>query len=529
MSKPSRGPMKSETSIPASAPIAAISRSSDSASSIAPRALRDAVDDDALPARRCARPPQHARALDARDLDAEVGAVGEARALAGTVAAPRAARRSKHGVGSSCRGSRLRCRGSRCAERPRRPRPAARRPCPSASAAPPSLDQVRVLGLAAAARRSDSRRSRGPSRSRCRYQRLSRWLGHDLELALAVARSARPGSARAMRRDARPRRTRRRTRSARRRRSRPRDWRRACASRPRARRCQAARTAVGQTAAAGEARRGGVQAAAFGDDDCHDEPRAPARRTRAGAGTARRARRRRRSGRPRTRPRARARSAMRAWTSRSRSPGRQSRSARSSARGGVDGERREALAARPAGARGAGPRARRRRRCRSRVAVARELRAGCAGELARGRDEARRRRRTTRSSRAAGRGGQVVLGLDARALDVGGQRDRVARCDDDPHRARRRARLDAIRQPGGQPGDGARRGQHDHRERRLGEQRAHGASFAATSAGAELSAVPNGELMIANASRSIGLVNPGFVRQSRTVFAMLERYCDDAG
>ena len=55
------------------------------------------------------------------------------------------------------------------------------------------------------------------------------------------------------------------------------------------------------------------------------------------------------------------------------------------------------------------------------------------------------------------------------------------------------------------------------------------ASFAATSAWAELSAVPNGETMTENAVTSIGHCQPAAVRQSRTPFGSLADYCDDTG
>ena len=78
-SQPSRGPVKSETSMPASAPMAAISRSSDSPSSIAPDPCETRLTTISCSPALRSDLREHARALDARDLDAERRAVGEAR------------------------------------------------------------------------------------------------------------------------------------------------------------------------------------------------------------------------------------------------------------------------------------------------------------------------------------------------------------------------------------------------------------------------------------------------------------------
>ena len=147
-------------------------------------ALRDAVDDDPLRPRRAHDLLEHARALDARDLDAEVRAVGEARALAARGGAPRDCRRAARRRPSCARLPVVMSR-TPCARGPPRPR-RGQSPVSVSQRRPSVLDRIRVLGLAAA------RDARIPGdrvpRRRCaaRYQRLSRCARDDLELALAI-------------------------------------------------------------------------------------------------------------------------------------------------------------------------------------------------------------------------------------------------------------------------------------------------------------------------------------------------------
>ena len=231
---------------------------------------------------------------------------------------------------------------------------------------------------------------------------------------------------------------------------------------------------VGERPAAGDARRRGVQAAALGDDDGHREARDRRADAPADGGSARRDRRRRRSGRPRTRPRSPVRRA-REPAARSRARRAATSQQRALERAAASRASPASRSARPAEARGAGRRARRRRRCRrprdrrSRAAVA-----GCAREIARGlarspprpanqSTSSRRRPRADRSCSASMRGRSTLV---VRASGVAGR-------DHEPHRARRRARLDAIREPGGEPGHGAGRGQDGRRRAEIGEQGAH--------------------------------------------------------
>ena len=109
----------------------------------------------------------------------------------------------------------------------------------------------------------------------------------------------------------------------------------------------------------------------------------------------------------------------------------------------------------------------------ARMPITRQRRRRAAGELARGCHQPcvalepldrLQREAATR---------EIVLGGDTRSLDVRGQSERVAGRDDDPHRARGRARLDAILESGGKPCDCARCRQDDRGCAKIGEQRTH--------------------------------------------------------
>ena len=234
---------------------------------------------------------------------------------------------------------------------------------------------------------------------------------------------------------------------------------------------QAARTAPESATAAGEARRGRMQAAALGDDDGHHE--APHRRADGermaealdalvAADDQARA----------ERARASSCAATRACRSRSRSPGRHASSvclecarrrrlpssARSLALGGLECEAQ--AGERILGVDAEGP-----------VAIARERRGRGARELARRSHEARPRPRTTRrrSRRGHARRDRAPPRCeDARRWSSARARRRR---DHEPHRTRRRPRLDAIREPGREPGDGARRRQDGRRRAEIGDQR----------------------------------------------------------
>ena len=165
---------------------------------------------------------------------------------------------------------------------------------------------------------------------------------------------------------------------------------------------------------------------------------------------------------------------MRACRSRSRSPGRQARSVVSSARAAstASAARRSCSAGlrarrRPASA---SPASTPKPACPSLASVAAGLPANSRAAAI----EALRRPRTTRPSPARRpRPARSCSAAIRGALDVRGQSERVAGRDDDPHRARGRARLDAILESGGEPGDRARCRQDDRGCAEIGEQRTH--------------------------------------------------------
>ena len=167
---PRAGPTKSETSIPPAAPRPAISRSSDSREQHRAAALRDAVDDDPSRLRRADDLLEHARRP--RRSGSRCGSPRRRES------APRRRRRRRRAAAArvprrpSRRLAPWRCRGSAGAA------VLSTRPGAGVGEPPQSvrLDQEGVLGLAAA---GDARvpGERVAARSRCRYQRLSRWVG----------------------------------------------------------------------------------------------------------------------------------------------------------------------------------------------------------------------------------------------------------------------------------------------------------------------------------------------------------------
>ena len=283
-----------------------------------------------------------------------------------------------------------------------------------------------------------------------------------------------------------------------------------------------------QPAAAGEARGGRVQAAALGDDDGHDEPphrRADrermaealdavvaaddqARAERAGALELGRDAR------------------LQVDVALARPPGAQRRLERARRRRRAPRGAR----ARRAGAPGAGRRARRRRRCRS--AAWPSLASAAAGWPANSRAAATNpaspanhstvssaRPRPRRSCSASMRGRSTFV---VRARASSGVTTTHIALAVEPASMRfsspavsQATAPDVVRTIAGAP--------------RSASSARTCASFAATSAAAELSAVPNGEAMMANAFTSVDHCQLGIVRQSRTLFARLAGYCDDAG
>ena len=164
-----------------------------------------------------------------------------------------------------------------------------------------------------------------------------------------------------------------------------------------------------------------------------------------------------------------------------------------------------------------------------RVAIARERRGRRARAVARGLDEAVVPGEPLDLPEAQAALGEAVLGSEARALDVGRQRDGLSGRDDDPHGARGRARLDAVLEPGGQPGDGAGGRQHHRGRAQIGDPRAHEARASTT---------PRRRRSFRRfrtAKRRWGTVSRRYVRCQPPLFGRAERHllqsprCGDAG